>query len=123
VAWEIEYTEEFEDWWNEMPAEAQDGIAPSVELLAKFGPGLSFPHTSAIQSSRHDHLRELRIQYKGRPIRILYAFDPRRAAILLLGGDKTGQDRWYEKSVPLADKLYDQHLKIIDTERQARKDG
>jgi hypothetical protein len=123
VSWEIEYTEEFEGWWNELSAESQDGIAPSVELLARFGPGLSFPHSSAIRSSRHDHMRELRIQHKGSPIRILYAFDPKRTAILLIGGDKTGKDRWYEIWVPLADKLYDRHLKIIDGEKQGEQDG
>ena len=55
-------------------------------------------------------MRELRIQHAGRPYRVLYAFDPRRVAILLLGGDKTGDDRWYEKHVALADKIYDTHI-------------
>jgi len=55
-------------------------------------------------------MRELRIQHRGRPYGVLYAFDPRRTAILLMGGDKTGDDRWYEKNVPLADRLLDQHL-------------
>ncbi len=58
-------------------------------------------------------MRELRIQHKGRAIRVLYAFDPRRAAILLIGGDKTGNDNWYNEFVPVADKLYDEHLKEI----------
>ena len=60
--------------------------------------------------SRHDNLRELRVQHKGKPYRVLYAFDPRRIAILLIGGDKTGNDRWYEENVPLADRIYDLHL-------------
>jgi len=55
-------------------------------------------------------MRELRIQHRGRPYRVLYAFDPRRTAILLLGGDKTGDDRWYERYIPRADDLYDEHL-------------
>jgi hypothetical protein len=55
-------------------------------------------------------MRELRVQSGGRPIRIFYAFDPRRSAILLIGGDKTGDDRFYEKTIPVADKLYDVHL-------------
>ena len=55
-------------------------------------------------------MRELRVQHEGRPYRVLYAFNPRRTAILLMGGDKTGNDRWYESSVPLADRLYDEHL-------------
>ncbi|MBK8451977.1 MAG: type II toxin-antitoxin system RelE/ParE family toxin [Thiofilum sp.] len=58
-------------------------------------------------------MRELRIQHEGRPYRILYAFDPRRCAILLIGGDKTGDKRWYEIHVPIADKLYDKHLEYL----------
>ncbi len=61
-------------------------------------------------SLRRGHMRELRVQSGGRPLRIFYAFDPRRAAILLIGGDKTGDDRFYEKHVPLADDLYDTYL-------------
>ena len=55
-------------------------------------------------------MRELRIQHEGRPYRVLYAFDPRRTAILLIGGEKTGDDRWYEKFVPVADRLFERHL-------------
>jgi hypothetical protein len=61
-------------------------------------------------------MRELRIQHEGRPYRVLYAFDTGRAAILLLGGDKTGNDRWYEQQVPVADKLYDEHLRQLERE-------
>ena len=60
-------------------------------------------------------MRELRIQSRGRPIRVFYAFDPRRTAILLIGGDKTGDDRFYKRFVPIADRLYDEHLQeLID---------
>ena len=55
-------------------------------------------------------MRELRTQSGGRPLRTLYAFDPRRSAILLIGGEKTGDDRWYEKFVPVADQLFERHL-------------
>ena len=57
-----------------------------------------------------DEARELRVQHEGRPYRILYAFDPKRVALLLMGGDKTGHDRWYEVFVPIAAKIYDAHL-------------
>lgn len=66
-------------------------------------------------------MRELRIQYAGWPYRILYAFDPLRNAILLIGGDKTGQGRWYEIYVPIADDLYDIHLEILEKEAQDGK--
>jgi hypothetical protein len=65
-------------------------------LLEARGPHLGFPHSSAIEQSKHSHMRELRTQHQGRPYRTLYAFDLRRMAILLIGGDKTGDGRWYE---------------------------
>lgn len=72
-------------------------IASIASLLKIKGPTLPFPHSSDVKGSKHSHMRELRIQYKGDPYRVLYAFDPRRAAILLIGGNKTGQKRWYKK--------------------------
>ena len=67
-------------------------------------------------------MRELRVQHQGRPYRVLYVFDPRRMAILLLGGDKTGDNRWYERNVPLADRLYDYYLSEIKEEDDAKDD-
>jgi len=61
-------------------------------------------------------MRELRIQVRGRPFRVLYAFDPRRAALLLIGGDKTGNDRWYKEFVPIADRLYSERLNALGKE-------
>ena len=110
---EVEYTDEFEEWWNEISEDEQDSVAAKVELLERLGPQLPHPHCSGIQGSRHSHMRELRIQHQGDPYRVLYAFDPRRMTILLIGGCKTGNDRWYEEMVPVADNLYDEHLKEI----------
>jgi hypothetical protein len=67
-------------------------------------------------------MRELRVQHQGRPYRVLYIFDPHRVALLLLGGDKTGDDRWYEMNVPLADRLYDNYLSEIEEEDDAKDD-
>jgi hypothetical protein len=61
-------------------------------------------------------LRELRVQSGGRPLRVFYAFDPRRSAILLIGGDKTGDDRFYERLIPIADELYDAYIVEIRKE-------
>jgi len=110
VSWDVEYTDEFGTWWEALGDDEQASVAAVVGLLEDQGPHLGFPHTSGIASSRHSHMRELRIQHQGRPLRVLFAFDPRRIAILLLGGDKTGKDRWYEDSVPEADRLYDAHI-------------
>jgi hypothetical protein len=116
MQWEIEYTDEFAAWWDGLAEGEQESVRASVKLLGDYGPGLKFPHSSGIETSKHGHMRELRTQHEGRPYRTLYAFDPRRAAILLIGGDKTGNDRWYEQFVPLADSLYDEHLEQLKKE-------
>ena len=116
MAWEVEFTEEFGAWWETLTADQQDDVAHSVGLLAELGPALDFPHSSRVNASRHGHMRELRTQSAGKPLRTLYAFDPLRTAILLLGGDKTGDDRWYEKFVPAADRLYDRHVAELKKE-------
>ena len=116
MPWDIEYTDEFGEWWSELSAEEQESIETSVQLLETLGPNLRFPHSSGVNGSKHSHMRELRTQHEGRPYRTLYAFDPRRHAILLLGGDKTGDKRWYDVHVPMADRLYDEHLQVLKRE-------
>ena len=117
MVWEVEFTDEFEDWWNTLSVSEQESVAATVGLLEERGTSLGFPHSSGINGSKHEYMRELRSQAGGHPLRTLYAFDPRRTAILLIGGDKTWNDRWYEEFVPRADKLYDDHLE------QLRKEG
>lgn len=116
MEWEVEYTDEFEAWWDGLSGAEQEDVAAYVTLLEKKGPTLPFPYSSDIRGARHTHMRELRVQHKGRPYRVLYAFDPRRAAILLIGGDKTGDERWYEVNVPLADEIYDRHIAALKKE-------
>ena len=111
--WEVEYTDEFGCWWEGLEEKEQVSVVASVKLLGQLGPGLRFPHSSDIKGSRHGNLRELRIQHAGRPYRVLYVFDPRRCALLLLGGDKTGRGRWYEEHIPQAERLYDEHLETL----------
>ncbi len=77
---------------------------------------MPFPYSSGVNRSRHGRMRELRVQSAGRPIRILYAMDPRRTSILLIGGDKTGNRRFYEEYVPIADRLYDEYLEELRKE-------
>jgi hypothetical protein len=112
-SWEVEYTDVFERWWDALSDDAQESVAVAVELLEARGPHPPYPHSSDVRMSRHGQMRELRVQHAGRPIRVLYAFDPRRVAVLLLGGDKTGRDRWYETMVPRADALLDEHLNAL----------
>ena len=116
MAWEIEFTDEFERWWSGLSEGEQVSVDSSVRLLAEAGPTLPHPHSSGVSSSRHSRMRELRVQHQGRPYRVLYVFDPRRVALLLVAGDKTGNNRWYEENVPVADRLYDEHLAMLKKE-------
>ncbi len=117
MRWDVEFTDEFGAWWNALSEAEQEALDASVHLLEERGPALGFPHSSGLRASKHGHMRELRTQHGGKPLRTLYAFDPRRSAILLIGGDKTGDDRWYDVHIPVADRLYDEHL------NQLRKEG
>lgn len=114
--WDVEYTDEFGEWWNSLDEDEQESVAASVELLRQLGPHLSRPHADTIAGSRHPNMKELRTQHRGRPFRTLFAFDPRRSAILLIGGDKTGDNRFYDRMIPLADRLYDEHVAALRDE-------
>jgi hypothetical protein len=96
---------------------ARDDSLDGIFLRGYSLPWLGRPNTRTnLPTSKHGHMRELRIQHRDRPLRTLYAFDPGRCAILLIGGDKTGDDRWYEMNVPIADRLYDEHLEQLRRE-------
>lgn len=116
MIWNVENTDEFGEWFLDLNEADQDAIDFTVDLLIAQGPNLRFPHSSGIANSRHSHMRELRIQSEGRPLRVFYAFDPIRSAILLIGGDKTGDGRFYERLIPIADELYDVHLQELKRE-------
>ncbi len=116
VVWEVEYTDEFGRWFFELPRRQQASVAAGVDQLVERGPFLPFPYSSGIRVSRHRRMRELRVQSGGRPLRVFYAFDPRRSVILLIGGDKTTNDRFYQEFVPRADALYDEHLEELRKE-------
>lgn len=111
--WEVEYTDQFGVWWDTLDDETQRDVDSIVRVLKQRGPALTRPYSDAVKGSRHPNLRELRVQSKGRPLRVFYAFDPRRSAILLIGGDKTGDPRFYKRLVRAADQLYDDHLRAI----------
>ena len=95
--------------WESLDEDEQISVRALVDLLENLGVLLGFPLSSAIVQSRK--LRELRIQHAGRPYRVLYAFDPARRAVLLVGGNKTGNDRWYEEYVPWAEKIFADYLR------------
>lgn len=88
-----------------------------IRTLEQRGPNLPFPYSSGVNGFRHAHMRELRVQSGGKPLRVFYAFDPRRIVILLIGGDKTGDRRFYDRGIPVADRLYDEHLAELAKEK------
>lgn len=116
MEWGVEYTDEFEAWWEALDEAEQESIDFGVRLLEEYGPMLRRPYSDTVSGSRHANMKELRVQHRGNPYRVLYAFDPRRAAILLIGGNKTGDPRWYERIIPVADDLYDGHLATLRKE-------
>lgn len=113
----VEYTDEFGYWWASLNIGEQEDIVAAVTLLEEKGTQLPFPFSSGIEGSKYSHMRELRIQSQSNPLRILYAFDPRRTAILLIGGNKRGDKRWYKIYIPIADKLYEEYLNELKKER------
>lgn len=109
---EVLGTAEFEEWFLELSRGDARAVARGVGLLQAKGLALGFPYSSALEGSRHA-LRELRVQSSGRPLRIVYAFDPRRQAVLILGGDKTGDDRFYARAIPKAESIWEESLQGI----------
>jgi len=92
-------------------------IAAAFDELERQGPGLGRPFVDSIKGSRHHNMKELRSV--GGHLRALFAFDPRRHAIVLLGGDKTNDwHGWYERNIPIADRLYDEHLRSLGKKEQ-----
>lgn len=106
---EVIGTIEFEEWFLGLDDQTSKAVDLVVGLLENLGVRLGFPHSSAMAGASFA-LRELRVQAGGRPVRIFYAFDPERQAVLLIGGDKTGDDRFYERMIPLSEKIWKAYL-------------
>ena len=118
MAWDIEYTHQFGEWWDSLDEPAQTAITRVVNLLEERGPKLAMPYAKLVNQTTRHPIGELRVAHKGRPIRIFYVFDPRRVVILLWGADKgSDQEHFYRYALPKADKLYDEHL------AQLRREG
>jgi hypothetical protein len=113
MAWDVKTLPPFGAWFLGLSETGQAAVRAHIMMLREDGPLLGHPYTSQIKGSKHGNMRELRVQSGGKPLRVLYAFDPTRSAILILGGDKTGDDRWYEVNVPKADKLYVSYLATV----------
>ena len=115
--WRVECTDEFTAWYGTLTEDQQDTLAGRIDLLEQRGPNLKRPTVGEIQRSRHaPHMKELRVSASGH-VRVLFAFDPRRTAILSLGGNKAGRwAEWYKTAIPEADLLYDHYLEELRDE-------
>jgi hypothetical protein len=114
--WDVEVTNELERWYESLTDDEQDSVNAAVDLLEEHGPALRRPVVGQISGSKLKNLKEL-IPAPGN-LRILFVFDPRRTAILLVGGDKTGNWKaWYDEMIPIAEHLYEEHLEELRRER------
>lgn len=103
------------DWLASLDGDSRDQVVAALELLEDSGPQLGRPLVDTVNASRHKNLKELRPGSSGQTeLRILFAFDPIRKAILLVAGDKAGNwKRWYRQNIPIADDLFDDHLRTL----------
>lgn len=115
MAWSIEATQEFAEWFAGLTASEQISVAAKVDVLEQLGPSLGRPHVDTLKGSKYPNMKELRVQHGGKPYRILFAFDSRQTGILLIGGRK-GSANWYHKAIRSADRIYANYLKELRKE-------
>ena len=109
--WEIQRTDLLAEWVKSLDEDAREAILKYLIILKEIGPNLGRPHVDTIKQSKYKNMKELRIQNKKRLFRIFFIFDTDRQAILLIGGDKRGEKKFYGKMIPLADNLYEEYIK------------
>ena len=114
MEWDVQFDDEFAAWFEGLDEALQNEIIAHANLLRVHGPQLGRPYVDTLVDSAFTNMKELRVQFRGDPWRILFAFDPNRAAILLVGGNKRGDKRWYKKHLPLADERFRRHLKRLE---------
>jgi hypothetical protein len=123
--WEVVGTAEFNRWVvsDDVDEAARENIRAALIVLRELGPALGRPLADTLKGSRHSNMKELRVQSNGRPFRIFFCFDSLRRAALLVGGDKQGDKRFYERLLPLADSLFDRHQKETEREKRSKSKG
>jgi len=109
---EVIVTDEFRGWYEDLSQAEQDSVTYAVSQLEEKGVALGFPLSSALEETRYA-LRELRVQHHGKPYRVIYAFDPKRQAVLIVGGNKAGDGRFYARMIQIAEKVWEEYLRAI----------
>ncbi|MDN6376888.1 MAG: type II toxin-antitoxin system RelE/ParE family toxin [Corynebacterium variabile] len=114
IVWNVDI-ELVADWLTALDEDSREQVVAAIQILEDQGPQLGRPLVDTVVASRHRNMKELRPGSSGRSeLRVLFAFDPERSAILLLAGDKAGSwSRWYRKNIPIADKIFDEHLRRL----------
>jgi len=114
MAYEIRATPEFREWMQTLTLEERESFDTAVTLLRERGPTLARPYVDTVRGSAYPNMKELRTAHdKHLALRAFFAFDPKRSAILLIGGDKHGRRGFYEKLIRKADELYSEHLRTL----------
>ncbi len=116
--WNIETRPRFDHWYWQLPDSDRIAIQAHFIVLSEKGAQLGRPYADTVNGSKHNNMKELRIQSRGKPLRVFYAFDPVRTGIILCGGDKTGNKRFYKEMIQLADTEYDDHLEELNYEQK-----
>jgi hypothetical protein len=114
--WEVEVSDEFLAWYQSLDESECESVNGAVAKLEHYGPTLGRPYVDTLIGSKYPNMKELRVQHQGKRYRILFAFDPRRNAYLILGGDKTGDPSWYVDAIRRAEAIYAQHVIEIGDE-------
>jgi len=114
MEWDVQLDEDFAVWLMGLTVEVRNEILAHADLQREHGPHLGRPYVDTLEDSAFTNMKELRVQFRGDPWRILFAFDPNRAAILLVGGNKRGDKRWYKKHQPITDERFQRHLKRLE---------
>jgi hypothetical protein len=116
MEWDVILHEEFAVWLGELEVRVREEIRGHLILLAERGPNLGRPYVDTVKGSEFTNMKELRVQVAGDPWRVLFAFDPSRSAIVLIGGNKAGDKRWYKTHIPIADARYREHLNRLKSD-------
>ena len=116
--WVVRETEEYREWFKTLDPAVREDVRAKVQVLGAIGPTLGRPSVDTVKGSRFSNMKELRVQSNKRPFRIFFAFDPKRRAVLLIGGNKSGagDKDFYAVMIPLADRLFAEYLEDIKDE-------
>lgn len=121
MGWTLVYAKQFEDWLDAQVEALQDEAVANLGVLEDIGPALGRPRADTLKGSKLKNLKELRFEFERAPIRILYAFDPKRQGLIMLAGDKSSDKRWYDKNIPIAEDIFEAHLEKLKKEAEQAK--